>query len=33
MAGPLQVGDIVNISKLAWDVYKFGWDKDFNAGK
>ncbi|KAF6831467.1 hypothetical protein CPLU01_06752 [Colletotrichum plurivorum] len=33
MAGPLQVGDIVNISKLAWDVYRFGWDKDFNAAR
>ncbi|OHF04642.1 hypothetical protein CORC01_00113 [Colletotrichum orchidophilum] len=31
MAGPIQLGDVINFSKLAWDVYKFGWDNDFNA--
>ncbi|KAL0929666.1 uncharacterized protein CTRU02_215309 [Colletotrichum truncatum] len=31
MAGPIQVGDIVNISKVCWDLYKFGWDNDYNA--
>ncbi|KAK2017260.1 hypothetical protein LZ32DRAFT_577338 [Colletotrichum eremochloae] len=31
MAGPLQLGDIISISKLAWDVYNFGWANDFNA--
>ncbi|KAK1997603.1 hypothetical protein LX36DRAFT_578104 [Colletotrichum falcatum] len=31
MAGPIQLGDVINFGKLAWDVYTFGWDKDFNA--
>ncbi|KAL2881198.1 hypothetical protein SGCOL_003489 [Colletotrichum sp. CLE4] len=31
MAGPIQLGDVINFSKLAWDVYKFGWDNEFNA--
>ncbi|TIC91276.1 hypothetical protein CH35J_011194 [Colletotrichum higginsianum] len=31
MAGPIQLGDVINFSKLAWDVYRFGWDNDFNA--
>ncbi|KAJ0369014.1 hypothetical protein COL26b_010606 [Colletotrichum chrysophilum] len=33
MAGPLQIGDIVNLSKVCWDVYRFGWDNDYNATK
>lgn len=33
MAGPIQLGDVINFSKLAWDVYKFGWDNDFNASE
>ncbi|CAM1508571.1 Fc.00g054190.m01.CDS01 [Cosmosporella sp. VM-42] len=31
MAGPLQVGDIINLGKLAWDVYRYGWSDDLNA--
>ncbi|OLN96931.1 hypothetical protein CCHL11_07408 [Colletotrichum chlorophyti] len=31
MAGAIQLGDVINFSKLAWDVYRFGWEKDFNA--
>lgn len=33
MAGPIQLGDVINFSKLAWDVYTFGWDNDFNASE
>lgn len=33
MAGPLQVGDIINLGKIAWDIYKFGWSDDLNASK
>ncbi|KAF5665145.1 hypothetical protein FHETE_6761 [Fusarium heterosporum] len=31
MAGPLQVGDIINLGRLAWDIYRFGWAEDHNA--
>ncbi|KAK2055404.1 hypothetical protein LY76DRAFT_520520 [Colletotrichum caudatum] len=31
MAGPIQLGDVISFSKLAWDVYRFGWDNDFSA--
>ncbi|KAJ4129346.1 hypothetical protein NW768_007884 [Fusarium equiseti] len=31
MAGPLQVGDIINLGRLAWDIYRFGWKEDHNA--
>ncbi|TDZ19079.1 hypothetical protein Cob_v007997 [Colletotrichum orbiculare MAFF 240422] len=31
MAGAIQLGDVINFSKLAWDVYRFGWENDFNA--
>lgn len=33
MAGPLQVGDIINLGRLAWDIYRFGWKEDHNASK
>ena len=33
MAGPLQVGDIINLGRLAWDIYRFGWSDDLNASK
>ncbi|KAL3589432.1 hypothetical protein FPOAC2_11598 [Fusarium poae] len=31
MAGPLQVGDILNLGRLAWDIYRYGWKEDYNA--
>lgn len=31
MAGPLQVGDVVNLARLAWDIYQYGWSDDHNA--
>lgn len=33
MAGPLQVGDILNLGRLAWDIYRYGWKEDYNASK
>lgn len=33
MAGPLQIGDIATITKLAWDVYQFGFTEEHNASK
>lgn len=33
MAGPLQVGDVVNLARLAWDVYQYGWSDDHNASE
>ncbi|KAK2731360.1 hypothetical protein CKAH01_09008 [Colletotrichum kahawae] len=33
MAGPLQIGDIVNLSKVCWDIYRFGWENEYNATK
>ncbi|KAM0232656.1 hypothetical protein ACHAP5_010663 [Fusarium lateritium] len=31
MAGPLQVGDIISLGRLAWEIYRFGWTEDHNA--
>ncbi|KAM0344088.1 hypothetical protein ACHAPU_007809 [Fusarium lateritium] len=31
MAGPLQVGDIISLGRIAWDIYRFGWTEDHNA--
>ncbi|KAF4469847.1 hypothetical protein FALBO_3287 [Fusarium albosuccineum] len=31
MAGPLQVGDLVSLGRLAWDIYRYGWTEDHNA--
>jgi hypothetical protein len=33
MAGPLQVGDILNLGRLAWDIYRYGWKEDYNASE
>ncbi|KAH7324360.1 hypothetical protein B0I35DRAFT_349664 [Stachybotrys elegans] len=33
MAGPLQAGDIINLAKIAWQVYEFGWAEEHNATK
>ncbi|KAF9869676.1 hypothetical protein CkaCkLH20_12863 [Colletotrichum karsti] len=33
MAGPIQIGDIVNIGRICWDLYHYGWDKDYGATK
>jgi hypothetical protein len=33
MAGPLQVGDIISLGRLAWEIYRFGWTEDHNASK
>lgn len=33
MAGPLQVGDIATLAKLAWDVYQYGFTDEHNASK
>ncbi|KAF4983944.1 hypothetical protein FZEAL_769 [Fusarium zealandicum] len=33
MAGPLQVGDIINLGRIAWDIYLYGWSEDHNATK
>ncbi|KAJ4246624.1 hypothetical protein NW762_013567 [Fusarium torreyae] len=31
MAGPLQVGDLISLGRLAWDVYRYGWNEEYNA--
>lgn len=31
MAGPFQVGDIINFGRLAWEVYQLGWAEDLSA--
>ncbi|EXJ54527.1 hypothetical protein A1O7_09867 [Cladophialophora yegresii CBS 114405] len=31
MAGLFQLGDIIQISRAAWELYKFGWDDNLNA--
>ncbi|KAF5022559.1 hypothetical protein F66182_5392 [Fusarium sp. NRRL 66182] len=31
MAGPLQVGDLISIGRLAWDIYRYGWTEEHNA--
>ncbi|RSL51111.1 hypothetical protein CEP53_008564 [Fusarium sp. AF-6] len=33
MAGPLQVGDLVSLGRLAWEIYVNGWSEDHNATK
>lgn len=33
MAGALQLGDIINLGRLAWDIYRYGWSDDLNASK
>jgi hypothetical protein len=33
MAGFLQLGDIIQVSKAAWELYHFGWSDDLNAGE
>lgn len=33
MAGPLQIGDIAAIARLAWDVYQYGFTDEHNASK
>ncbi|EGU87587.1 hypothetical protein FOPG_06745 [Fusarium oxysporum f. sp. conglutinans race 2 54008] len=33
MAGPLQVGDLISLGRLAWEVYRYGWSEDHNATK
>ncbi|GJC88100.1 hypothetical protein ColLi_10938 [Colletotrichum liriopes] len=31
MAGPIRLGEVINFSKFAWEVYRFGWHDEFNA--
>ncbi|KIW62548.1 hypothetical protein PV04_10715 [Phialophora macrospora] len=31
MAGFLQLGDIIQVSRAAWELYRFGWSDDLNA--
>ncbi|KAI8657298.1 hypothetical protein NCS57_01107800 [Fusarium keratoplasticum] len=33
MAGPLQIGDLVSLGRLAWEIYDAGWTEDRNATK
>lgn len=33
MAGPLQVGDLISLGRLAWEVYRYGWSEEHNASK
>jgi hypothetical protein len=32
MAGPIQVGDLIKFTELAWEVWNFGWAEENNAG-
>ena len=32
-ASMIQLGDIVQVSKAAWDIYKMGWGETSSAGK
>ena len=29
----IQPGDIINIGKLAWDIYEYGWSSELAASK
>ncbi|KAF7561449.1 hypothetical protein G7046_g2690 [Stylonectria norvegica] len=33
MAGAIQIGDVINFGRLAWDIYRYGWSDEFNATK
>jgi hypothetical protein len=32
MAGPIQVGDIIKFTELAWTVWNYGWASEYDAG-
>ena len=31
MAGLIQLGDVIQLGRLAWDVYEMGWKDDMRA--
>ncbi len=33
MAGVVQLGDIIQITRLVRELYQFGWSDDLNAGE
>jgi hypothetical protein len=33
MAGPIQLGDMIKLTELAWTVYDYGWNPDYNASE
>lgn len=33
MAVPIQLGDVIRLTELAWTVYDYGWNPDYNAGE
>ena len=33
MTGPLQIGDIIALARLAWNIYEYGFTDEHNASK